>query len=143
MIIFVFFNFLAFWPFPWQWQPFWKNQHLKAQFHMAYDMISIVGRQIVSGLRFQWKLISRMYFEVRNWLKFRPNRRIFFILVAILDSKWSPYGVACLTSCKYSFPLKSFHFLIIIIIIIIIIIPLLLAVILSDQILRDWWSDLY
>jgi hypothetical protein len=31
-------------------------------------LISIVGRQIVSGLRFQWKLISRMYFEVRNWL---------------------------------------------------------------------------
>jgi hypothetical protein len=26
-----FFNFLAFWPFPWQRQPFRKNQHLKAQ----------------------------------------------------------------------------------------------------------------
>jgi hypothetical protein len=25
MIIFVFFNFLAFWPFPWQRQPFWKT----------------------------------------------------------------------------------------------------------------------
>jgi hypothetical protein len=24
--------------------------------------------------------------------------------------KWSPYGVACLTSCTYPFPLKSFHF---------------------------------
>jgi hypothetical protein len=32
----VFFNFLAFWPFPWQRQPFWKNQHLKVQLHMAY-----------------------------------------------------------------------------------------------------------
>ena len=31
-----FFNFLAFWPFPWQRQPFWKNQHLKVQLHMAY-----------------------------------------------------------------------------------------------------------
>jgi hypothetical protein len=29
--------FLAFWPFPWQRQPFWKNQPLKAQLHMAYD----------------------------------------------------------------------------------------------------------
>jgi hypothetical protein len=29
MIIFVFFIFLAFWPFPWQRQPFWKNQPLK------------------------------------------------------------------------------------------------------------------
>jgi hypothetical protein len=38
MIIFVFFIFLAFWPFPWQWQPFWKNQPLKAQLHMAYDI---------------------------------------------------------------------------------------------------------
>jgi hypothetical protein len=38
MIIFVFFNFLAFWPFPWQRQPFWKNQPLKAQLHMAYDI---------------------------------------------------------------------------------------------------------
>jgi hypothetical protein len=38
MIIFVFFNFLAFWPFPWQWQPFWKNQPLTAQLHMAYDI---------------------------------------------------------------------------------------------------------
>ena len=24
--------------FPWQRQPFWKNQHLKAHFHMAYDI---------------------------------------------------------------------------------------------------------
>ena len=38
MIIFVFFNFLAFLPFPWQRQPFWKNQPLKAQLHMAYDI---------------------------------------------------------------------------------------------------------
>jgi hypothetical protein len=30
--------FLAFWPFPWQRQPFWKNQYLKAQLHMAYDI---------------------------------------------------------------------------------------------------------
>ena len=36
MIIFVFFNFLAFWPFPWQRQPFWKNQPFYAQLHMAY-----------------------------------------------------------------------------------------------------------
>jgi hypothetical protein len=38
MIIFVFFNFLAFWPFPWQRQPFLKNQPLKAQLYMAYDI---------------------------------------------------------------------------------------------------------
>jgi hypothetical protein len=38
MIIFVFFNFLAFSPFPWKRQPSWKNQPLKAQIHMAYDI---------------------------------------------------------------------------------------------------------
>jgi hypothetical protein len=38
MIIFVLFIFLAFWPFPWQQQPFWKYQALKAQLHMAYDI---------------------------------------------------------------------------------------------------------
>ena len=36
--IFVIFNFLAFWPFPWQWQPFWKNQPYTAQLHLAYDI---------------------------------------------------------------------------------------------------------
>jgi hypothetical protein len=27
-----------FWPFPWQRQPFLKNQPLKAQLYMAYDI---------------------------------------------------------------------------------------------------------
>ena len=43
-----------------------------------------------------------------------PKSEDFFILAAILDSnskpKWSPYGAACLTPCKYPFPMKSFHF---------------------------------
>ena len=34
----VFHFFLAFWPFPWQQQPFWKNQPLKPQLHMIYDI---------------------------------------------------------------------------------------------------------
>ena len=38
MIIFVFFICLAFWLFPRQRQPFWKNQPLTAQLHMAYDI---------------------------------------------------------------------------------------------------------
>jgi hypothetical protein len=38
MIIFVFLNFLALWPFPWQRQPFRKNQTLTAQLHSAYDI---------------------------------------------------------------------------------------------------------
>jgi hypothetical protein len=49
--------------------------------------------------------------------KFRPNRRIFVFWRTFWiqnghhsKPKWSPYGAACLTSCKYPFPLKSFHF---------------------------------
>jgi hypothetical protein len=34
----VFFNLLAFWPFPWQRQPFWKNKPYTAQLDMTYDI---------------------------------------------------------------------------------------------------------
>ena len=34
----------------------------------------------------------------------------FCILVVIFGSKWPPYGAACLTPCKYPFPLKSVNF---------------------------------
>jgi hypothetical protein len=33
---------LAFWPFPWQRQPFLKNQPLKAQLYMAYDIPTLL-----------------------------------------------------------------------------------------------------
>jgi hypothetical protein len=39
-----------------------------------------------------------------------PKSEDLCILAAILYSKWSPYGAAWLTPCKYPFPLKSFHF---------------------------------
>jgi hypothetical protein len=49
--------------------------------------------------------------------KFLPNRRIFVFWQPFLvqnghhsKPKWSPYGAACLISCKYPFPLKSVHF---------------------------------
>jgi hypothetical protein len=38
-----------------------------------------------------------------------PKFEDFFILTAILDSKWSPYGAACLTPFKCPFPLKFLH----------------------------------
>ena len=50
----VFFNFLAFWPFPWQRQPLWKNQHLKAQLHMAYDIPTRFHKVWSSHLREKW-----------------------------------------------------------------------------------------
>ena len=49
--------------------------------------------------------------------KFRPNRRMFVFWRSFWiqngshsKPKWSQYGAACLTPCKYPFPLKSFHF---------------------------------
>ena len=49
--------------------------------------------------------------------KFRLNRWIFVFWWPFLVQnghhsklKWSPYGAACLTPCKYPFPLKSVHF---------------------------------
>jgi hypothetical protein len=35
---FAFFILFAFWSFPWQRQPFWKNQPLKEQLHMAFGI---------------------------------------------------------------------------------------------------------
>jgi hypothetical protein len=35
---FFFFNILAFLPFPWQRQPFWKKSTLKSKLHMVYDI---------------------------------------------------------------------------------------------------------
>ena len=78
----------------------------------------------LSMVWFQWKLISRD-FEVRNWL-------VPWILI------WGLFGNFCVCIQTQS------NLVIIIIIIIIIIIPLLLLRMnLSDQILREWWSDLY
>jgi hypothetical protein len=49
--------------------------------------------------------------------KFRPNRGIFVFWQSFWiqndrhsKPKWSQYGAACLTPCKYPFPLKFFHF---------------------------------
>ena len=48
-----------------------------------------------------------------------PKSKDFCILASFLvqnhrshhsKARWSPYGAACLTPCKYPFPLKSVHF---------------------------------
>ena len=56
---------------------------------------------------------NKIYLET----KFSPNRRIFVFWRPFWiqngrqrKPKWSPYGAACLTPCKYPFLLKSFHF---------------------------------
>jgi hypothetical protein len=58
MVIFVFFYFLAFWQFTWQRQPFWKNQPLKKQFHMAYDIPTRFHKVWSRHLREMYKLLT-------------------------------------------------------------------------------------
>ena len=69
------------------------------------------------------KILLKRWISIRNIIiylerKFRPNRRIFVLWRPFLvqnhrghhsKPKWSPYGAACLTPCKYPFPLKSVH----------------------------------
>ena len=73
--------------------------------------------RIINGSQFQkrWRLSIRksIYLET----KFCPNRRIFVFWwpfwiqnVHHSKSKWSPYGAACLTPCKYPFPLFRYIF---------------------------------
>ena len=78
-----------------------------------YDMIW----RIINGSQFQkrWRISickNKIYLEI----KFYPNRRIFVFWWPFWiqnghnsKPKWSPYGAACFTPCKYPFPLKSFH----------------------------------
>ena len=86
MIIFVFFNFLAFWPFQWQRQPFKKNQPLKAQLHMVYDIPT-------TSTRFH-KVCSRHLREIertkmcgRRIIRIRIIRIIRIILIIIVKKK--------------------------------------------------------
>ena len=67
-------------------------------------------------------MASKRWISIRNIIiyletKFRPNRRIFVFWRPFLVQngrhsklKWSPCGAACITPCKYSFPLKSINF---------------------------------
>ena len=74
--------------------------------------------RITNGSQFQkqwWISIrkNKIYLET----KFFPNwRGVVFSWPFWIQNgrhgkpKWLPYGAVCLTPCKYSFPLKSFHF---------------------------------
>jgi hypothetical protein len=76
------------------WQPFWiqNGRHSKPTMDINLQHNKLLGN------------------------KFRPNRRIFVFWRPFWiqngrhsKPKWSPYGAACLTSCKYPFPLKNFY----------------------------------
>ena len=75
--------------------------------HLGFKMAAIANQRWISIHN------TIIYLET----KFSPNQRIFVFWRAFRiqngrhsKPKWSPYGAACLTSCKYPFPLKSFHF---------------------------------
>ena len=75
--------------------------------HFGFKMAAIANQRWIS-IR---NII--LYFET----KFRPNRRIFVFWLPFWIQNGrhskptlSPYGATCLTSCKYPFPLKFFHF---------------------------------
>ena len=55
----------------------------------------------------QWMSIRNIIIYLET--KFCPNRRS-FQNGRHSKPKWLPYGAACLTPCKYPFPLKSAHF---------------------------------
>jgi hypothetical protein len=67
-------------------------------------------------------LAPKRWISIRNIIiyletNFRSNQRIYVFWWPFLvqnghhsKPKWSPYGAACLTPCKYPFPLKSVHF---------------------------------
>jgi hypothetical protein len=146
MIIFVFFIFVfAFWPFLWQRQSFWKNQPIKAELHMAYDIPTrfhkvwsrhlreicrpnnIFGFLSSSFMKHCRNIHCSMWKLLRGWKQFNmaavamvtkvqkmlnPKSEDFCILPFWIQngrhskSKWLQCGAACLTSCKYPFPLK-------------------------------------
>ena len=87
----------------------------------CYDHFCVF--QFFSHFGFKMAAIStKRWISIRNIIiylegKFCPNRRIFVFWRPFWiqngrhsKPKWSPYGAACLTPCKYPFPLKSFHF---------------------------------
>ena len=67
-------------------------------------------------------MAPKQWISIRNIIiyletKFCPNQRIFVFWRPFwiqngcrIKPKWSPYGAACLTPCKYPFLLKSVHF---------------------------------
>jgi hypothetical protein len=82
MIIFVFFNFLAFWPFPWQRQPFWKKSTLK----------STTSHGIWYSYKVSYYYGSQTYFV----------RHINFALFLIITSPWLLSGDVLLFYVSFS-----------------------------------------
>jgi hypothetical protein len=75
--------------------------------HFGFEMATIANQW--------WISIPNIIIYLES--KFRPNRMIFVFWRPVWiqngrhsKPKWLQYDAACLTSCKYPFPLKTFHF---------------------------------
>ena len=115
MIVFVFFNLFAFWPFAWQRQPIWKNQPLKAHLHMAYDIptrfhtvwsrhlleierITMCGRIIIVkkkrriAIRHRqvsgWLIIKHIQILIKSWYLLAYNKQF-------TNDSWRSMCYAC------------------------------------------------
>jgi hypothetical protein len=132
MIIFVSFNFLAFWPFPWQRQPFWKNQPYAAQLHMAYDIPTrfhkVWSRYLREIEQILWAVLFIVTYNIYifNFLNFLmllcpPN----FVWETYCVCSVSYYYYVTLTVVGWCIAILRFLFTIIIILIILLLIIIL------------------
>ena len=76
------------------WRPFWiqHGRHSKPTMDINLQHHNVHGSQI--SFKSEDFCILALFW-IQNGYHSKP--------------KWSPYGAACLTSCKYPFSLKSFH----------------------------------
>ena len=98
-------------------QNFWKVSSNSEQFKKNRVFCGFRGNGAIL------KILLKRWISIRNIIiyletKFRPNRRIFVLWRPLRvqnhqghhsKPKWSPYGAAYLTPCKYPFPLKSVY----------------------------------
>jgi hypothetical protein len=101
-------------PVKFHWFPFSSRREIcRINFWRKKERIIIIIIKITRNDMI-WRIINVSQFQKLWQILIHKNKIYletkFCILAAILDSKWSPYGEACLTPCKYPFPLKSFYF---------------------------------
>ena len=118
-----------------KWPPKYTNPSIWAKFvfKVDYDVANWYSTLVCYGGHFESKMATKIQ-KSSNLGKIWLPSRFFFLWIDIRHSFWNWESLMIL---------QIISFLVIIIIFFIIIILLLLRMNLSDQIIRDWWSDLY
>ena len=111
MITFVFFIFLAFWPFPWQRKPLWKNQPLKSTTsHGIWDSYKVLLSLIKASPRnrVDKNVHTLPWIFLRCFMKFDERKKFFlnppfFNFHGNCDKVWPTdsdlYGLSRSTRC--------------------------------------------